>query len=567
MHFRERLILSIAATLFLLTSASSTSAQAQEIPIEILFDFGDGAYLWSYATFSHVNETNNTWDTIRLTAGSLGISIESAWFSCCGVAILDIGNRDPPAGFVAIYLWNRTSHRWELTSEGVTSLDLREGDVLALSNAGFDSVTFELRAPVPSPDDRFPSVMFRGNAWNRGVSISRSPDRPRTLWDRDTGVPEIGATPAVAYGRVFVTTMRGLVALDARTGDVLWNASAARGFSSPAVFDESVFVGSSNGSVYRLNATDGSIEWATPLLAETGFSGITSSPTVAFDSVFIGTFNETGGPGEVVSLWASNGTVRWRVRTGSVHFSSPAYADGSVYVGVAGRYNTTSQITFDPPYGVIALDAATGDEEWFFETSGSISASPAVTGSYLVVPSKDGNVYAVERSDGSEVWRSAVGAGVSSASVWAGTAFVGGGSFSSAGRISALNLSTGLERWSFAPNGPVQASVTYSDGKIFFATNTAQGTVYAVSATTGELAWAISPIPAQYILSSPVVANGIVFAASDNGHVYAIGQEEPVPPVVGGVPSVPLVGVASVSVVAVAVVLAVLVLRRSRRAP
>jgi len=566
-HFRERLILSIAATLLLLATASSTSAQAQEIPIEILFDFGDGAYLWSYATFSHVNETNNTWDTIRLTAGSLGISIESAWFSCCGVAILDIGNRDPPAGFVAIYLWNRTSHRWELTSEGVTSLDLREGDVLALSNAGFDSVTFELRAPVPSPDNPFPSVMFRGDAWNRGVSISRSPDRPRTLWDRDTGVPEIGATPAVAYGRVFVTTMRGLVALDARTGDVLWNASAARGFSSPAVFDESVFVGSSNGSVYRLNATDGSIEWATPLLAETGFSGITSSPTVAFDSVFIGTFNETGGPGEVVSLWASNGTVRWRVGTGSVHFSSPAYADGSVYVGVAGGYNTTSQITFDPPYGVIALDAATGDEEWFFETSGSISASPAVAGSYLVVPSKDGNVYAIERSDGSEVWRSAVGAGVSSASVWAGTAFVGGGSFSSAGRISALNLSTGLERWSFAPNGPVQASVTYSDGKIFFATNTAQGTVYAVSATTGEIAWAISPIPAQYILSSPVVANGIVFAASDNGHVYAIGQEEPVPPVVGGVPSVPLVGVASVSVVAVAVVVALLVVRRSRRAP
>jgi outer membrane protein assembly factor BamB len=250
-----------------------------------------------------------------------------------------------------------------------------------------------------------------------------------------------------------------------------------------------------------------------------------------------------------------------------VHFSSPAYADGSVYVGVAGRYNTTSQITFDPPYGVIALDAATGNEEWFFETSGSISASPAVTESYLVVPSKDGNVYAVERSDGSEVWRSAVGAGVSSASVWAGTAFVGGGSFSSAGRVVALNLSTGSERWSFGPNGPVQASVTYSDGKIFFATNTAQGTVYAVSATTGELAWAIAPIPAQYILSSPVVANGIVFAASDNGHVYAIGEEEPLPPVVGGVPPVPLVGVASVSVVAVAVVVAVLVVRRSRRAP
>src|SRR2546430_14277954 len=165
------------------------------------------------------------------------------------------------------------------------------------------------------------------------------------------------------------------VALDSATGQILWNTSKARGFSSPAVFNNSVFVGTSNGTVVRLNLADGALLWEPRLLASTSFSGITSSPKVAYDRVFVGTFNETGGPGEVVALWEGNGSVAWRHPTGSIHYSSPAYADGRVYVGVMGRYNTTSQVSFDPPYGVLSLDAATGQERWFFPTGGAGAAS------------------------------------------------------------------------------------------------------------------------------------------------------------------------------------------------
>lgn len=568
MRFRDGVAAAIAVGLALVVS-SAISISAQESPgssVEILFDFGDGSYVWASADVPSPDATNATWDAIQEAAEGVGIPIEATWFACCGVAITDVGDRDPPSGFPGLFVWNASARRWDFALEGVSTLVLRDGDALALYNAAFDSVTFGGRTPVPTPENPHPSVMFRGDSGNRGVSGSASPGRPRVLWDRDTGVPEIGSTPAVAYGRVFVNTIEGLLALDAATGEVAWRAPEARGFSSPAVFDGSVFVGSSNGTAYRLNSTDGEVEWAASLLVETGFSGLSSSPKIVFDWVFIGTFNESGGPGEVVSLWASNGSVRWRTPTESVHFSSPAYANGSVYVGVAGRYNTTSQITFDPPYGVLALDAATGEERWFFETSGSVSASPAIADGRVIVPAKDGLVYAVDMQTGTEAWSTAVAAGVSSAAVVGDTAYVGGGAFGAEGRVTAIDLSTGSERWSFAPNGPVQASVTYADGRIFSASNVANGTIYAVTAADGRLAWQFTPTPPQYVLSSPVVADGVVFAASDNGHVYAIAAAESADGQAGlSWPAV--AGLLAVAVVVVAVGVAVMVSRRVRRGP
>src|SRR3989454_988499 len=266
---------------------------------------------------------------------------------------------------------------------------------------------------------------FRGDLANSGASNSRAPDAPiAPIWDRNTGAREIGATPAVAYGKLFVTTMHGLFALDAGDGLVVWTAPGARGFSSPAVFDNSVIVGTSNGTVIRLNASTGSVQWETPLLAHPLFSGITSSPKVAFDRVFVGTFNESGGPGEVVALWVNNGSVAWRHPTGSVDYSSPAYTDDSVYVGIMGTYNTTSQVTFDPPYGVLALNATTGEENWFFRTAGSVAASPAIAGPRLIAPAKDGNVYAIDRATGTLDWQALVDAGISSPAVHGDTVFV-----------------------------------------------------------------------------------------------------------------------------------------------
>src|SRR5439155_27128446 len=217
-------------------------------------------------TVSDPAATNATWLAVLGAADTNGVAIASTWYADFGVAVLDLGNRHPPAGFIGLFEWNRTGHVWDLAPVGISSLVVSEGDAIALYNAGFDSHTFDVRQPVPSPDDPLPSMEFRGDLANSGASNSPAPDAVRPIWDRDTGAREIGSTPAVAYGKLFVTTMHGLFALDAKTGDTIWTQPSARGFSSPAVFDHSVLVGTSNGTVIRLNASDGSVQWETPLL-------------------------------------------------------------------------------------------------------------------------------------------------------------------------------------------------------------------------------------------------------------------------------------------------------------
>src|SRR6267378_2988357 len=134
-------------------------------------------------------------------------------------------------------------------------------------------------------DLSFAGIPVPGHADPIGVAGSAAPDRIRVSWDRDTGKREIESTPAVASGKVFVTTMSWTLALDAANGHVLWNTTKAKGFSSPAVFNNSIYVGTSSGAIVRLNATDGALLWETRLLARTSFSGITSSPKVAYDRV------------------------------------------------------------------------------------------------------------------------------------------------------------------------------------------------------------------------------------------------------------------------------------------
>jgi outer membrane protein assembly factor BamB len=536
------------------------------VSIRILFELGDGTYVWADETIEDPAVTNATWHAVERAAAANGIAMETAWHPDFGVGIFGLGGRHPPAGFIGLFLWNGTLDGWEYALAGISSLVLGEGDVIALSNAGFASVPpWNAKTPVPTPDHPRPATEFRGDAMNSGIAGSSIPDRVRVVWEQDTGSREVGSTPAIAFGKVFVETMNRLVAMDVETGAILWTNHRARGFSSPAIFNHSVYVGTSNGTVIRLQEGTGATIWETRLLETTNFTGISSSPKVVYDWLYIGTFNESGGNGEVVALWEGNGTVMWRHPTPSVHFSSPAVADGTVYVGAMGLYNTTSQISFQPPFGVFALDAMTGEERWFFPTGGSVAASPAVVGPNLIVPSKDGTVYAINRSTGALVWESPVDAGISSPAVFGGTVFVGGGSFGSPGRVVALDAADGSVRWSFEPNGPVQSSITYAMGKIVFATNTARGTVYAINAATGSAAWSFEPSPAEYILGSPVVADGIVYVPSDNGHVVALGEApaESRPMTLGVVE----IGSLIVAVAVVAGVVGFVLVRRRRPGP
>ncbi len=520
-------LLALTAAGVLLLSASGAARAANPIQVRFLFDLGDGTYAWADTAVADPTAPNATWSATLAAATSVGLYVSWAWSSTYGVYVLDVGNRSPPGG-VGLYQWNGTSGAWDPLLVGLSSLVLKSGDALAISDNGFDPVTFAQLVPVPTPLDPYPVLEFRGDAANTGSSGSPAPNLFGVKWDTDLHLTEIPASPAVGYGRAYILTLDGLFALDLSNGHAVWSNTSIHGLSTPAVFDGTLLFGGTDGRLHAVDAANGTEAWNVSLIAKPLFSGITSSPKLLWDTAYVGTFNESGGPGDVVALWATNGTVLWDVRApGSVSYSSPAIADGALYVGVIGKYNTTTQVTYDPPYGILSLDAATGAQRWFHATNGSVAASPLVVGSEVIVPSKDGYVYALNATTGAPLWKAAVDAGVSSPALVRGEVVVAGGSYGGAGRVTALDPATGAVLWTFTPNGPVQSSVAAADGKVFFSTNVANGTVYAVNASSGRIVWAYTPAPPQYIFGSPVVSDGMVLAPSDNGHVYAFAPTVP----------------------------------------
>jgi outer membrane protein assembly factor BamB len=334
----------------------------------------------------------------------------------------------------------------------------------------------------------------------------------------------IDSTPVVAHGAVYIESFSGLFALNATTGQPLWNTSAVRGLGSPALHNDNLTVGGVDGNLSYISGADGRILWHLHLVDHGRYKGLSSSPKVVGGRAYLGTYDEGGGAGEVVSVNLFNGTIAWRVpaRGGSIDLSSPAVVNGTVYIGVSGLL--TPQLTLNPPHGLLALNASDGRERWFHQTASAVVSSPVVAGDRVYFTEKAGALVALSTT-GQERWRRDIsGDGTSSPSMAKGRLFVASGTFDGTGFVRAYDLS-GTELWTFSgANGGIQASPTFSQGLLYLSTNARAGTIYALWADNGTIAWAYTPSPHEYLFSSPVVAEGRLYQGSDAGFLFALGD-------------------------------------------
>jgi outer membrane protein assembly factor BamB len=134
---------------------------------------------------------------------------------------------------------------------------------------------------------------------------------------------------------------------------------------------------SSLSFVFALNASTGALLWN----SATG-DNVDTTPAVANGVVYVGSYN-----GNVYALNASTGTLLWSYSTGTFVESSPAVANGVVYVGSGvGTVNGN----------VYALNASTGALLWSYTSgSDSVLSSPTVANGMLYVGwGYPGNLYA-----------------------------------------------------------------------------------------------------------------------------------------------------------------------------
>jgi len=141
-----------------------------------------------------------------------------------------------------------------------------------------------------------------------------------------------------------------------------------------------VYVGSGT-KVYALNATTGAKLWN---YATEGSGGVTDL-AIANGILYVGS---AGDSSNVYALNATTGAKLWNYATGNSVRSSPAVANGVVYVGCHVNNILSGG-------AVYALNATTGAKLWNYATGNSVHSSPAVSNGVVYVGSDDGYVYAI----------------------------------------------------------------------------------------------------------------------------------------------------------------------------
>ncbi len=352
----------------------------------------------------------------------------------------------------------------------------------------------------------------------------------------------------VLYVATSVTDTNGTVyAINATTGSVIWSSPYPTAFlTTPAVSENKVIVAGYNGMVYALNIANGAKIWN----YSTGAAIMYSSPTIAEGKVFIGS-----GDKYFYALDINNGQYIWRKGMSYEVYTTPAVSDGKLY--------------FATNYGYLyCYSTSNGAYQWSSSVNLSapnseIYTSPVVSGDKVFIGSYNyAKIFAFYKDSGVKAWEYSAGAPVNYAPAVAyGNVYV---VTTTNHKVLALSQATGTLVWEYAnmTYGSF-VSPTIADGMVFVASNDYK--LYALNATTGAYIWSF--LAPNFLTSSPTVADGMVYVADYGMHLYAIGT--PYVPAVGPTSfAIPMeyiiIGVIAVAAVAI---IALMLMRRKPSTP
>ena len=232
---------------------------------------------------------------------------------------------------------------------------------------------------------------------------------PPQLWSRPAGAGFAG--PAVAGGRVILFHRLGarevVEALDAGTGDTVWRYDYPTSYrddfgfdegprSVPVVHDGRVYTFGAQGQLHAVDLETGGGVWQVDTHARygvrKGFFGAAGSPLVEDGRVIA---NVGGRRGGIVAFDAATGDELWAATTHEASYSSPA----------AGTFGGRRLALVFTRTGLVGLDPATGEVRfelrWRSRLGASVNAAtPLVAGDRVFISASYGTGAALLRVDG-----------------------------------------------------------------------------------------------------------------------------------------------------------------------
>ena len=240
-------------------------------------------------------------------------------------------------------------------------------------------------------------------ATDQGVVYALKQEDGSVAWQAQLA-SEVLASPVIEENIVIARTGDGRVyGLSAVDGSVEWTISrrlpslTLRGESKPLVEQGVAFVGFSDGTLAALDAASGRALWDFPISSRRGtnelegLADVDTTPLLVGSSIYVSSYQDV-----THSLDVLKQSIAWSVDVSSFH--SLAYDAAFLYV--SDRQGFVHQI-----------DRETGVKTWSQEGLKLYSISaPMSVGAYIVVADGDGQLYTINKSDGSFAGRHSLGA-------------------------------------------------------------------------------------------------------------------------------------------------------------
>jgi polyvinyl alcohol dehydrogenase (cytochrome) len=455
------------------------------------------------------------------------------------------------------------------------------------------------------------------NSWSQPAEHSISPANVKGLapkWVFTTG-GDVSATPTVDGDAVYFPDWGGnLFAVEKNSGRLIWShkisdydgVDGAISRVSPAVDGEQLIVGDilngkqvhNGANVISVDRETGALRWMTKVDNHPA-AVITGSPVIFDGVVYIGVSSSEEGlatdpaypccsfRGSIVALDAKNGAMLWKTfdmpdnggkpggYSGGAVWQPPAIDPkrGTLFVGTGNNYTAPANVEacqnatptancaaaddfFDT---ALALDLKTGQIKWakrlqgfdtwnlacFLPTGTNPNcpvptsqdfdlggAGPNLVGNIVGFGQKSGIYWALNPDNGNIVWSTPVGPGSSLGGIEWGTAtdgqriyvaianrnhlpytLVPSGQQISWGSWSALDVATGNILWQTADptaGATDTGSVSVANGVMYAGSNSGQ--MYALDTTTGKILWNFAS--GGSVIDGPSIVDSVLYWGS-----------------------------------------------------
>jgi outer membrane protein assembly factor BamB len=306
------------------------------------------------------------------------------------------------------------------------------------------------------------------------AGFAQAAPAPKIAWSTALNVP-VYMPPQAQDGSLFLTSMQptgpNLFALDGQTGKLLWSYATQGAIGiPPTVGKTQVFVASDIGNTHFLRAID----------TKTGFliwQYTRNQPPECMcsqASILSGGMLFAQSDGHSLYAFEPSGAAPskrlWQFPGNGAPLTSPVVAEGLVVFG-SGDHN------------VYALDARTGKVKWTGTTGYVFTAAPAISDGVVVIGDQGGNIDGFDLKTGKSLWSFSAGT-IDVAAVIAGdSAYV----VSEDHSVYALNITNGQQVWQYSMDDYAEFSPLLA-GNLVIAANRA-GQLVALDAKTGKLAW------------------------------------------------------------------------------